>query len=262
MIGAIIFSRDRPMQLDLLLRSLELNGGGIFSPMHVIWHSTTKYFSEGYKICESEHTRVQMEIEEELSLQVQALLRGTEHTAFFTDDDVLYRPLPDLSPLPMDSWLCFSLRLGLNTTWCYPHQRRQGVPRLVHGGSLLAWNWWNADGDFGYPSSLDGHVFRTETLRRSLADLPVVMSPNGIEEHLIAALAYELKPMGSYRESHLVGLPLNRVNTTNPNRNGEVYPYDVDALNIHYLMGDRIKIDALDFRNVQGAHQEMELQFA
>lgn len=261
MIAAIVFSRDRAMQLDLLLRSLERNDGGIFDPIHVLRRSTSQAFKESYEICGSEHPKVEFMVEHKLPSQVRFLLGITEHTVFFTDDDILYRPLPSLPPTPMTNWLCFSLRLGLNTTWCYPHKRQQEMPRLIHGGDLFAWNWWNADGDFGYPASLDGHVFRTETLRRALAWLSTAASPNRIEEHLTEALRNDFRPMSSYRVSHLVGLPLNRVNTTNPNRYGEVHTYGIDELNSRYLAGGRIDLDVLDFSNVQGAHQEMELQF-
>lgn len=249
------------MQLDLLLRSLEKNGGGYFIPTHVLWRASTEEFHVGYKTCMTDHPSVSFELESDLADQVRYLLYRAEHVTFFTDDDVIYRPLPSLVPLPLHGWLCFSLRLGRNTTWCYPHGRKQGLPRFFHGGDILAWYWWNADGDFGYAASLDGHIFRGETLRRALEDLDRVKSPNQIEDHLVHAFAGDPRPMGSYRESHLVGVPANRVNGTHPNRNGEEHSYDVAGLNKRYLAGERVDIDALAFDSIVGAHQELELVF-
>lgn len=250
------------MQLDLLLSSLERNAPGVFQPMHVLWRATSAEFQKGYRTCGAEHPEAWFVPEDDLAVQVRYLLREPEHATFFTDDGVLYRPLTTM-PLvvPIPDLLCFSLRLGRNTRWCYPHAREQRFPVFEERAGALLWDWTRAHGDFGYVGSLDGHIFRGETLRRLLADLPTVRSPNQIEERLVRGLTGDLRLMGSYCESHFVGLPANRVQTTNPNRNGETHPYDVAELNRRYLADQRIDLDALDFSDIQGAHQELELRF-
>jgi hypothetical protein len=262
MIAAIVFSRDRAMQLDLLLTSLERNGAEFFGPVHVLWKGTLPEFREAYKTCAREHPKVWLVPESDLVAQTRYLLHAAEFATFLTDDSVLYRLLP-FPPFPLTASLCFSLRLGLNTCWCYPHSREQRVPRLSQK-SGLSWKWASGDGDFGYPGSLDGHVFRGEILRGVLAAAPDQANPNRIEEHLVSTLA-KREPrepfMDAYQESCLVGIPVNRVNATTPNRNGEVYSYDVAELNRRYLAGERIDLSALDFSDVRGAHQEIELRF-
>lgn len=255
MITAVVFSRDRPMQLDLLLTSLEENAPNIFD-VNVLWYSREESFQQGYAICAREHPKARFMLEDGLTYQVRSLLRGSKLMTFFTDDDVLYREFCDLE-LREDE-ICFSLRLGLNTTICYPHDRMQKVPK--QNGRRLRWDWKTADGDFGYPMSLDGHIFQAPDL------LPILghfMTPNWLEVMLMKSAPGISKPwMACPLQSCLVGIPANRVNIDMPNRNGDSYPYSVQELNERYLNGERINLNALNFSNIRGAHQEMELLFA
>lgn len=253
MITAIVFSRARPMQLDLLLTSLERNAPGVFD-VNVIWYKDD--FSEGYTTCAEEHLDYNFIVEDDLTYQVCSLLRDDGLVTFFTDDDVLYRRFLGLEL--GDDEICFSLRLGLNTTFCYPHARQQKVPSKR--GHRLRWNWMMADGDFGYPMSLDGHVFWAPDLFPVLGRFT---TPNWLELMLMrAAPSIDKSWMVCSLESHLVGIPANRVNTDMPNRNGDFHPYSVQELNDRYMCGERIDLDALDFSDIRGAHQEMELLFA
>lgn len=248
---AIVFSRDRPMQLDLLLTSLEQNAPGLFD-VTVIWFADREKFLEGYAICAEEHPGVCFLFEDGLTYQVRHLLRDGGLMTFFTDDDVLYRRL-NFIPRPLPNVICFSLRLGRNTTHCYPHGRSQSVPEQ------FVWRWDEADGDFGYPMSLDGHVFRADDL------LPLIgnfSTPNWLEVMLMQSASEISRPfMSSFEHSHLLGVPLNRVQSDMPNRNGDTHPYSIQELNDRYLSGERIDLDALDFSDIRGAHQEIPLVF-
>jgi hypothetical protein len=219
----------------------------------VIWHSREQTFRDGYAICEREHPGVRFIAEDALTYQVSSLLRGNEMVSFFTDDDVLYGRVEELDL--HDEVICFSLRLGRNTTYCYPHAREQKLPITT------AWEWKGADGDFGYPMSLDGHIFRSEDLLSILKERHF-STPNWLEVILMKSASEIGRPwMACYPESRLVGIPANRVNTDMPNRNGETYPFGVHDLNVLYLRGRRINLDALDFSDIRGAHQEIELRF-
>lgn len=265
MIAAVVFSRDRPIQLDLLLTSLERNAPGVFDPIHVLWRATGPEYHEGYELCLRHHPEAWFMPEDAFASQVRYLLHSPAYATFLTDDDVLYRPWAGRLParaLGFDV-ACVSLRLGRNTDWCYPHGRRQELPRLIADDShVLGWDWATADGDFGYPGSLDGHIFRGGDLYALLGDASF-SNPNTLEDVLVARVSRLGKPrMAAYAESCLLGIPANRVNETSPNRNGETHPYDVAELNRRYLAGERIDLAAMDFSAVRGAHQELEFRFA
>jgi hypothetical protein len=267
MMAAVVFSRDRACQLDLLLTSIDRNGRKIFQRIYVLYRATNEDHEEGYRICAAEHPLVQFVPDGITSFQLTAtLLSAADHGCFFTDDSVLYRQLP--SEIPHDALhddvLCFSLRLGRNTTWCYPHGKTQRLPKFSRDKAALVWDWTKADGDFSYPASVDGHIFRGGTLRPALHDCPPDASPNQVEDHLVQTIGHFYngqRLMSCFEESCLVGLPLNVVTQTHRNRNGERYPWSADSLLGHYLEGQRIDLDALDFSDIRGAHQEVRLMF-
>lgn len=267
MIAATVFSRDRAMQLDLLLRSLSENGGRLFGPKLVIYRATTADHELAYVRCQDEHPDVLFVGETHTSLRLAAKLgEQSDFGCCLTDDSVLYRHI--WQPDPCDVFkrsndvTCFSLRLGENTTWCYPYGREQKRPAFAAGNGLLAWDWRQADGDFGYAGSLDGHIFPGAVLRTAFADCPPGSNPNQIEEHLVASVAARGDDvMVSYPLSHLVGIPVNRVNETHGNRYGERHAYSEQDLLDRYLGGQRIQRQLMDFSDVRGAHQEIDLVF-
>ncbi len=67
--------------------------------------------------------------------------------------------------------------------------------------------------------------------------------------------------MMSFSQSCLVSIPVNIVRTTYKNRAGAAPEMSPEALNARFLAGERIDLDAMDFRAVRGAHQEIPLVF-
>lgn len=268
MIAAIIFSRDRACQLDLLLRSMLFGGVTPFDPVTVIYRATDDLHGEAYSRVRADYRDREIDFvdeQENLPAQARELLEDADLACFLTDDSVFYRQpiIPD--SLGADD-LCHSFRLGRNTTWCYPHARGQTHSvKIGPSESAISWRWQGADGDFGYPASLDGHVFRASHLRRALLTCREDANPNRIEEHLDrrvrARLAKDYPLMTAEVESSLVGIPVNRVNQTNPNRYGDRYPVSAGDLLERYLAGERLSLDGMDFSDVRGAHQEIELVF-
>lgn len=267
-IAAIVFSRDRAAQLDLLLESLARNAPGLLGRVDVLWQATGAAYESGYEMCAAAHPEVSFVRETAFASQVAVLVDGAGPLTFFTDDSVLFRPLtprlrrPDSWLLADDELLCFSLRLGGNCDTCYPLARSQSLPAFRDlDGETVAWDWRDADGDFAYPGSLDGHVFRRETIVELLSD-GEFGNPNTLEGLLATRVAADRRgSMASYRESHLVGLPVNRVNETHANRFGERWPYGPSVLNERYLAGGRLDPEAIDGETVDAAHAELPLRW-
>lgn len=53
--GLIVFSKDRAMQLDCLIRSLNKNAAGVFSKIAVVYNASDSKFMEGYNYLFNEH---------------------------------------------------------------------------------------------------------------------------------------------------------------------------------------------------------------
>ena len=139
-VRCIVFSKDRPMQLDACLRSIErfARYGG---PVAVLYAASTPDFAEAYRMVAARAKAEFVSQSQDFRRDVLELVdAGREHTVFHTDDDVFYRQVTPI-PLPADHVACFSLRLGQNTTYAYPVGRRQAVPDFIREGEVVAWDW-------------------------------------------------------------------------------------------------------------------------
>jgi hypothetical protein len=196
--------------------------------------------------------------------EVMSLIPENGPVCFFCDDDILYRPPP--RGLVWPHLLAFSLRLGLNTTHCYPHGRDQLMPAALSvKADRIVWDWFGQDGDFGYPFSLDGHVLWPGVVR-ALAEKEEWSNPNQLEDALMRSASgiygHGLTRMGSPKDSCLVGVPANQVSATHgSNRAMDAPAYMPEALNEMFLDGWRINWRAMDYSGVNAAHCELTYVF-
>jgi len=122
MIDCLIFSSDRAMQLDLLLRSMEKK----FFNINIIYKSSNDKFERGYDklIKENSINNINWVKEKNFKKNVLEVLQNSknEYFCFFTDDDVFFEKLnieKVEKQMNNDDIFCFSLRLGENTKKCY-----------------------------------------------------------------------------------------------------------------------------------------------
>lgn len=272
MIDCMIFSRDRPMQLDACLRSLEQNAPGVATP-RVLWTATNEIAEEGYRHL-IEEWGVHL-VEEGPSFAATARLmveEADELLLLLCDDAITYRPAPVPSFLPKE-WIAFSMRLGRNTTYCHPRDLQHDLPPFESEQPYLTWDWhsdppegdlfeWHGrEGDFGYPYSIDGVIHRRDSILEWIEGHDF-KNPNQMEGCIVASIGQrrDLPPLlASFPESVQVGLPINVVNQTHNNRVGLQFPQSTDELNRRFLHGERIDFDAMDFSGIIGAHQELPL---
>jgi hypothetical protein len=269
MIHAVVFSRDRAAQLDLCLRSIETNASWI-DRTTVIFRPTSDAHRDGYELVKTRHRDARFMEERGFQGQVLDALKHGEFVMFVCDDDVFYGRIEKPTPTPdvilnLDPRVvCVSTRLGANTTRCYSLRTDQQVPDDGNP-TVMHWRWRDAHYDFAYPGSLDGHVFRADELTILISatgwDHEIKWScPNELEDHLHRAVQSSLLPlMACYRQSLLVGVPVNRVNDTHKrNRYGELWPVTPEALNERLLRTH----DALSLTSVlrpNSAHCEFPL---
>lgn len=259
-ITTIVLSKDRPAQLDLLLRSIEKNGGGYFERPIVIYRG----LGYTYLVGNPRVVRPARAVEEDQFEEHARFYLSTadEFVCFMCDDGILYRR-PNIDPARLlgPDILCFSLRLGANTNHFYPGDFPQAVPF----STFPCWDWtdnaWETAGDFYYPGSLDAHIFRTADAQRML-DGRTFPNPTALECALVEGcndLADERPLMACYPHSVYVGNPINRVSEQSNVRYGQTYPVTAEECNRRFLAGERIDLNSLDFSKVNGAHTEIKL---
>jgi hypothetical protein len=254
-VNCIVFSKNRPMQLDALLRTL-----GSRAPydgsITVIYLASGAEYERGYELVErGERTRLLAQGNDFRRAVLSSIDPGIAHTVFHTDDDLFFRPCPATPVVPPDC-AAFSLRLGRNTTCCYPLNRRQHIPDSPADDRWLSWDWTRADGDFAYPFSLDGHIFATRLLLRLVGRGPF-SNPNELEQQLHYRRYLAPPRMLAFRESCVVSVPANTVTSTHRNRARDDLATSAAALNDRFLAGLRIDVSQMDFSHVDGAHQEL-----
>lgn len=263
MINVVVFSKDRPAQLELLLRSLCTNlAGWRAAAVSVLYACEDGPVADGYDhvrfLCPDLRWERQWELREFKDYVLSLVDRSRPFTTFLVDDDVVRSPV-SLADRPFERFArdpeiaAVSLRLDPGMDYCYSEDVAAPPPAFDEG---LVWSWPGAGGDWGYPMSLDGHVFRTYEILPLLERLDYV-DPNDLE----AALA--LSPLGGsklccYPTSRLVNVPANRVQETAPNRHAGV---DLAALNARFLAGERIALAPFADLRPPAPHHEVAYEW-
>jgi len=266
----IIFSMNRAPQLQLLLESIRENDAyNLFDDIVVLYRALSDDFERGYQRTKKEFPEVEFRQQISFKLDLLQLLETKEEfVTFFVDDIIVYRRLPfnaemlqDLFASVGDSLACVSLRVGQNTKHLYQHDNPMIMPKFVQEGSFLIWNRHSCTPmqNFNYPFSLDGHIFRTKDIH-GCVHLSWFCNPNELESVLQLEYAHMMPPlMACCFQSIIVNNPVNRVQNQYKNKFGTIFSNALEELNNDYLHGKKIDLEAFDFSNIIGSHQELEV---
>lgn len=214
-IDCLIFSKDRPAQLDLLLRSIDRFATHLYATLTVL-----VALGNGYRysqVRDDHDPSINWWGQGDFEQGVRVWLgtpRWPPYVSFLCDDDVFYRTaeLPETVP------------------------------------------WSFRGGDYDYPFSVDGNVYRRDRVLELLDGL-AFSNPTELEarahEKAVATgwLGMAELPHG---EPCLTGIPLNRVSASSQMPHLGVHEYD---LNERFLAGDRL---ALPPPGDYGAHAMIE----
>jgi hypothetical protein len=275
----IIFSKNRPMQLDALIRSLRLHMTGL-NKLHIVYASSDDRFASAYKDVSARHQgpdcifHVESK-ESNFNLLVKRILCEVySRTLFFLVDDIIVTRDIDLRIYSAfaDTEVIPSLRLGRNITWNYMGQTRLPnppsskvsispsqvqYPVANHLGDMMAWRWRSGQGDWGYPLSVDGNIFVTNRIREIILQL-VFNSPNTLEAELQPYANSFSQGWGICRSlSSIVNLPLNRVQIDFDNRFGDV---PSEYLLEKWFDGLQIDVAAMSDLINSSVHQEIDIK--
>lgn len=265
----VIFSKDRPLQLDATIRSLQSNCDDIGSAdIRVLYVTSAPAFAAGYRVLANEHPGVQFLRESDFKADLVRLVEGTSHVMFLVDDTIfvgsfsLARTIQVLDEDP--ACLGFSFRLGRNTTYCYTVDRQQRLPVFEENGSgVLAFDWTEAEHDFGYPIEVSSSIYRTSDL------LPLVVgleyrNPNTLESALAErgpSFRATRPRLACFQQSVAFSVPANLAQTAWRNRVGGNPELTTGALAQAFSRGQRLDIERYQGLVANACHQELELAF-
>jgi hypothetical protein len=274
----LIPSLDRAPQLDLLLSSLQENLADYNNlEITVLYQTSSGDFTKGYQKLQSEcPLSVKWVKETNFEQQVKDFFRFSQYICLLTDDCIFYRPyevsIKDTLDLITDDVLCFSWRLGLNTTTQYyvTGQQQEHLSRLgykcfdVDNNPFIKWNWKirPQQRNYGYCFSLDGHIYFGNEIYELFKDLPF-HNPRSLESKMVRPEMREglqRKYMVAHRYGHIF---VNTINCCQKEKipAGTIYSYPLEDLNNKYLNGYRIDLAGFDFDDsvTSGCHGELPL---
>lgn len=261
----MVFSKDRAAQLELLLRSIKRFCADWERIRWTVVHKgSTPEYALGYAVCRDLHpefAHVDEDAYPQLSFHeiVLANIGDSPYFAFLVDDNVFKEPF-ELDSAEMRRFAadpeiaCLSLRMAPRMDRCHPMQIMTPPPEFEDG---TVWRWAGHRGDWGYPMSIDFHIFRREDIVPLLVQLPF-QSPNWLES-MLAANPLSAPKMICFEESKVVNLPVNRVQDTHPNPHAGTHGQD--ELNAGFLAGRRLALEHLVGVENLSPHFELPLRW-
>jgi hypothetical protein len=253
-INIIIFSKDRACQLELLLRSMKKHWKESFDHrIKVLYTYSDNEYKCGYDILITEYNDVLFKKEAEFKISLLELIDNKKYTVFFVDDDVFKEDFSikeqEISIFETKKEIiCLSLRLHPRLTYCYT------LDIEMRKTDKNIWLWGEYNGDYGYPMSLDGHVFRTKEIKPLLKNLNYY-SPNSLESEL-SNKPINLPYLMCFDQSKIINNPCNIVQNSHKNRHGNT---DGETLNKRFILGERIILDNITGIENISCHQEIPI---
>jgi hypothetical protein len=263
MITSIIFSKNRPLQLDLCLNSIKKNFPQ--STQNIVIHNNSVEFGKAHNQLIKEHPDVKFWQQSKwLFFDVWDAVTGAknDYVCLFVDDCIVYNKIEieEINKKLIPEVSCISLRLGANI--CERQHEGETFPDKPQSfafsecGKYMVWNkttrpygsYWS------YSLSVDGHIFRKDELEEMTYELYKVsnlkdwkQTPNELESQLQRFWALSPPLMVCPFQSAVVNSPNNKVQDTHTaNRAGDVFSYCEYDLLENYLCGDRINIDKIE----------------
>jgi len=267
----LIFSKDRPLQLDLTLRTYEKHcKSNLYVKGYVLYEASNEKFEAQYRELEERYEDFVFWREMDFKTDVCIILKDEDYVFFVVDDTVFLRDF-SLEEIvkTLDLYrgiIGFSLRLGKNTTHCYPLNIENDIPEFksIVQKEVYGFDWTQAGaGDFSYPLELSSSVYRVSDIWHIL-DKTIYENPNSLEWVLsrnAVTFAKNMRFLACSNKSLAVSLPLNRVQTVNNNRVGKDEKYSVE--NLSKIFSEGMVVDPTIFENFtsNGCHQEIDLKF-
>lgn len=277
LITSIIFSKNRPLQLDLCLKSIKQNFPQ--STQNIVIHNNSVEFGKAHLQQKKEHPDVEFwQQTESLFCDIWDAMTEAKnkYVCFFVDDCIVYNKVfleeVNLQNLENDIVSCISLRLGMNI--CERSHDKSVFPDKPVtygfsecGGWVIVNKIYNSYGSYwSYNLSVDGHIFKKSDMKEMSFELWKVsqfkkwkQTPNQFEGALQRFWTMTPIAIVCPFQSAVVNSPNNKTQDSHANRSGDYYAYDEFSLLEKYEDGKRIKLENIDFGHIKCPHTELDI---
>jgi hypothetical protein len=253
-VDCLIYSKDRALQLDLLLRSIEKHFKNI-GKIAILYKYSNDNFKKGYdKVLNNNEYKLNifscLETNFKVDLVDLLLSFTTENFLGLCDDDVFIEPCDiteTIHHLQHKDINAISLKSGLNITHHYP-DIPVAHPTFIEMKPFLKWDWTKQPShvDWGYPTCINSYIFNIGYYL-SLLDKIEVNHPTVLEAKC-NTIRNKFRPiMIGTRETKLLNIPCNRLQTVNNTPFGVQHAFTTEELNQYLLDGY-----VIDTENIYG----------
>jgi hypothetical protein len=222
--NTIIFSRNRAMQLNLLLQGLTL-------PTTILYTYDPE-FEAGYKKLIKMYS--EFDFVKEINFKEQLIkLLNSEYILFLVDDDFVVEPF-DINCKEFEQFknnrliLCLSLRLAINF---------KEVPSFFPGN---IWRWKNHHHSWGYPMSVTSTIFRRKDI------LPIIKNSNFNNPNELEIILRQHPPERPYMSccdtAKFCNNLANQIQTKYKFKNLHISPLELEE---KFLSGKRISLQKM-----------------
>ena len=254
MIDFIVFTKDRPAQYDLLIRSL------------MPWADIGVRVSTLYKRTSSEmHKSYELSVGSPLLCEESTFKRGLlellsyckyDRVCMMPDDNVMLSvPMRDQVKY-LSANRCSSIRLHPKVTFCQPANKQMKVPELETLPYGYRWQLKGTDRStcWGYPQCIE-NIHDRKTLIKHIEKMAVCRNSGDLEVSMGAMYA-DATEMVCLKQPYTVNIPWNRVLDTN---NPTVKGFSVEDGMNRFLKGERLSLQSVQSHAPSNAcHIEIE----
>lgn len=263
---AIVFSKDRAMQLHALLSSYYEQ---VDHPakLHILYTTSNDRHSRSYEELKKIFGDKDIHFISERAFKndLERLLESiTSARLFFMTDDGLFIDRFDLNEIVSFNYseVTPSVIKGLDLTYCYIRDRQQALPAFIQPSTfhlpagMKCWEWGKAEesSDWAYPLSLDATFYNTKEIRTMIKHVEY-KAPNSLESVLqqhYSPIFFQRKGV-CYDKAKYVNIACNVVNTEHANRNTGLH--SIEDLLKKWEDGYRIKYEELYGKNCDEAER-------
>lgn len=247
-IDVLIYSKDRTSQLDLLIRSLKKNFENL-GHIYVLNDYSNLRFKEAFDIiADQDGVTFIPQIRDTFASVIRDTVTNCISTEFILplcDDDFMLRKtdLSDIVQYYDDDTCGINLRYHENMCINYLTQEHYHAPVFLDH-KYLRWNWTDpaiVGLNWAYPYQAGSEVYKSSQFKHMLDTTEFVL-PNTMEG-AICSYPWGKNYLMAFRESRIINISVNKVQTENSNRGGWDVNYTVEDLNEKFLSGQRIDID-------------------
>lgn len=264
-IKSLIFSKNRAIQLLALLESMQKHCLDFKEEdIQILFKVTTDQHRKQYENIHSLYPGIVFCEEQHIAEDVLRIIRQPNHILFLCDDSIFVRSfwISDVIKLLEENPDCigFSLRLGRNITYSYPHDRKQDTISFEEvKEKILKLNWTQYTCDFGYPMEISSSLYRSSDL---------LMLSKGADFHTLHHVESSLncrkeqlkrqRPnLLCFETSRAFSNPMNLTSSYSQNRVSKNEEFSLQRMADKFDEGYKIDISIFDNFTPSSCHQEV-----